>query len=98
MHRTFQTAIGIFNPEVVFFLGDLFDEGEWVKGPDFDKYVSRFESLFSVPEHIDIYVVPGNWQFMLLNIKMWCHFVGFFLCEQQDQLFIRRNAYFARWQ
>ncbi|OXA63821.1 Metallophosphoesterase 1 [Folsomia candida] len=60
MHRTFQTAIGIFNPEVVFFLGDLFDEGEWVKGPDFDKYVSRFESLFSVPEHIDIYVVPGN--------------------------------------
>lgn len=29
MERAFQTALGVLQPEVVFILGDIFDEGKW---------------------------------------------------------------------
>ncbi|CAG7837116.1 unnamed protein product [Allacma fusca] len=60
MHRAFQTAVGIFQPEVVFFLGDLFDEGMWVSDEAFQHYVDRFKHLFKVPDAIQVIVVPGN--------------------------------------
>jgi hypothetical protein len=36
MHRAFQTAITYFQPDVVFFLGDLFDEGKWCPPEEFE--------------------------------------------------------------
>ncbi|KAK6641142.1 hypothetical protein RUM44_012851 [Polyplax serrata] len=60
MYRAFQTAITIHQPEVVFILGDLFDEGQWCNEAQFQEYVSRFLSLFHVPDTIKLYVVPGN--------------------------------------
>lgn len=29
MERAFQTSLWLFKPEVVFILGDVFDEGKW---------------------------------------------------------------------
>lgn len=60
MHRAFQTAITLFNPEIVFMLGDIFDEGNWVNSSQFDDYHARFNRLFYVPETTRLYAVVGN--------------------------------------
>lgn len=60
MHRAFLSAIAIHQPDVVFILGDIFDEGEWVDDEYFRKYVLRFQHLFRTPEHIPVYSAVGN--------------------------------------
>lgn len=60
MYRAFQTAITIHRPEAVFILGDIFDEGQWSGAAEFDRYVARFHSIFSVPKKTRLYVVAGN--------------------------------------
>ncbi|XP_034942432.1 metallophosphoesterase 1 isoform X2 [Chelonus insularis] len=60
MYRAFQTAINLHRPEVIFVLGDLFDEGLWCGSAEFDAYVQRFNSLFAVPKDSHLYVVAGN--------------------------------------
>ncbi|XP_066143388.1 metallophosphoesterase 1 [Euwallacea fornicatus] len=60
MYRAFQTAITIHKPEQVFVLGDLLDEGLYSSKKEFDYYIARFNSLFSVPERTNMYVVVGN--------------------------------------
>ncbi|XP_063236655.1 metallophosphoesterase 1 isoform X2 [Bacillus rossius redtenbacheri] len=60
MYRAFQTVMSLHNPEVIFVLGDLFDEGLWCSEKEFAYYVKRFHSLFSVPEDTQLYVVVGN--------------------------------------
>ena len=35
MHRSFVSATQILNPDITFFLGDLFDEGKWASQQDF---------------------------------------------------------------
>ena len=57
MHRGFVTATQIFEPEVVFFLGDLFDEGKWSSSEEFSSTVQRFHSLFPFEPKI---VLVGN--------------------------------------
>ncbi|XP_055637439.1 metallophosphoesterase 1 homolog [Toxorhynchites rutilus septentrionalis] len=60
MHRTFQSAMTLFRPEVVFVLGDIFDEGNWVNQKDFDLYVERFRKLFHTPEGTQLHSIVGN--------------------------------------
>lgn len=60
MYRAFQTAITLHNPELVFVLGDLLDEGYFCSENEFNYYKERFYSLFKVPETITMYVVVGN--------------------------------------
>ncbi|KAJ8670565.1 hypothetical protein QAD02_001824 [Eretmocerus hayati] len=60
MYRAFQTAITIHKPDVVFILGDVFDEGQWSSSSEFQNYISRFKSIFFVPESTYRYVVAGN--------------------------------------
>ncbi|KAE9545799.1 hypothetical protein FO519_010989, partial [Halicephalobus sp. NKZ332] len=60
MRRCFQTAVSWLNPDAVFFLGDVFDEGQWATDDDFEVYSARFEELFSVPESTERFVVVGN--------------------------------------
>ncbi|CAH2067160.1 unnamed protein product, partial [Iphiclides podalirius] len=60
MHRAFQTAMTIHQPELVFVLGDLFDEGKWCSQHEFNDYVQRFFKLFEVPEGTIMYSVVGN--------------------------------------
>ena len=61
MHRAFQTAQTYFSPDLVVFLGDIFDEGNWVDTKQFDIYVQRFKTLFRVdPSQTEVRVVAGN--------------------------------------
>lgn len=60
MHRTFQSAITIHQPDVVFILGDIFDEGQWVDDAYFRSYVQRFQHIFRTPDHIPVYSAIGN--------------------------------------
>ena len=60
MKRSFQTALQIHQPDVVFILGDLFDEGKWVTDDEeWKMYVERAEELFNSPNS-PLYVVIGN--------------------------------------
>lgn len=60
MYRSFQTAISLHQPDVVFILGDVFDEGQWVNDDYFQSYLMRFYYLFQTPNHIKIYSAVGN--------------------------------------
>ncbi|ESN91680.1 hypothetical protein HELRODRAFT_189769 [Helobdella robusta] len=60
MERSFQTSMLVHDPDVVFILGDLFDEGKWCSDAEFQYYVNRFRSKFSTPERTRLYVVAGN--------------------------------------
>lgn len=60
MYRSFQTAITLHQPDVIFILGDVFDEGSWVNDAEYNEYVRRFNSIFKVPHKKKIYVVAGN--------------------------------------
>ncbi|XP_026757271.1 metallophosphoesterase 1 homolog [Galleria mellonella] len=60
MHRSFQTALTLHRPEVVFVLGDLFDEGKWCPEREFDEYVERFHKLFKVLDGTTMFAVVGN--------------------------------------
>ncbi|KAJ8929240.1 hypothetical protein NQ314_018119 [Rhamnusium bicolor] len=50
MYRSFQTAMILHKPDLVFVLGDLTDEGLFCSNAEFDYYVKRFYTLFQVPE------------------------------------------------
>ncbi|XP_076648617.1 per1-like protein PGAP5 [Halictus rubicundus] len=60
MYRAFQTMVALHKPDIIFVLGDLFDEGQWSSSSEFEQYVQRFHSLFSVPKNTHLYVVAGN--------------------------------------
>ncbi|XP_068621411.1 metallophosphoesterase 1-like [Battus philenor] len=60
MKRAFQAAITIHQPELVFVLGDLFDDGKWSSQNEFNDNVKKFYSVFKVPEEITLYSVVGN--------------------------------------
>lgn len=79
MHRAFQTAITYFQPDAVFFLGDLFDEGQWSSEAEFNVYLQRFRSLFRVDlKMTSVYVMAGN------------HDIGFhYIASQHPHLDLR---------
>ncbi|KYN37538.1 Metallophosphoesterase 1 [Trachymyrmex septentrionalis] len=60
MYRAFQTMMTLHRMDVVFILGDVFDEGKWCGSAEFEYYIKRFHSLFYVPKDTRIYVVAGN--------------------------------------
>uniref|UniRef100_G3MSF5 Metallophosphoesterase 1 homolog n=1 Tax=Amblyomma maculatum TaxID=34609 RepID=G3MSF5_AMBMU len=60
MHRTFQTSLALHRPEVVAFLGDIFDEGQWSNDDEFKAYMKRFWDLFYVPANVKVLVAVGN--------------------------------------
>ena len=46
--------------QVIFLLGDVFDEGQWVDEDGWNEYVRRFHSIFRRSESLPMVVVPGN--------------------------------------
>lgn len=46
MYRSFQTALHLFNPEFVFILGDILDEGEYASDEQYERYFKRFKGIF----------------------------------------------------
>ncbi|XP_042817273.1 metallophosphoesterase 1 isoform X3 [Panthera tigris] len=60
MERAFQTALWWLQPEVVFILGDIFDEGKWSSPQAWADDVERFQKIFRHPRHVLLKVVAGN--------------------------------------
>ncbi|XP_074196493.1 metallophosphoesterase 1 isoform X2 [Rhinolophus sinicus] len=60
MERAFQTALWLLQPEVVFILGDIFDEGKWSSSQAWADDVERFQKIFRHPHHVQLKVVVGN--------------------------------------
>ncbi|XP_072114889.1 metallophosphoesterase 1 isoform X1 [Mobula birostris] len=60
MERAFQTAMWLFEPDAVFILGDLFDEGKWSSPKDFKEDVRRFQIMFRHSTNTELFVVVGN--------------------------------------
>ncbi|XP_032008726.1 metallophosphoesterase 1 isoform X3 [Hylobates moloch] len=60
MERAFQTALWLLQPEVVFILGDIFDEGKWSTPEAWADDVERFQKMFTHPSHVQLKVVAGN--------------------------------------
>lgn len=61
MHRSFQSAVTIFRPEIIFILGDVFDEGKWVNDKQFQEYLGRYFRIFSTHgTDSKLYSIVGN--------------------------------------
>ncbi|XP_062933258.1 metallophosphoesterase 1 isoform X2 [Cynocephalus volans] len=60
MERAFQTALWWLQPDVVFILGDVFDEGKWSSPQAWADDVERFQRMFRHPSHVQLKVVAGN--------------------------------------
>ncbi|XP_053104726.1 metallophosphoesterase 1 isoform X2 [Hemicordylus capensis] len=60
MERAFQTALWLLQPEIVFILGDIFDEGKWSSPQAWLEDVRRFQKIFRHPAHIELIAVVGN--------------------------------------
>lgn len=60
MNRAFQTAITLFLPQLVFILGDVFDEGKWVGEKAFREYLQRYFQIFHTPPDVRLYSIVGN--------------------------------------
>ncbi|TGZ67931.1 hypothetical protein CRM22_004531 [Opisthorchis felineus] len=46
MRQAFQTALAILQPNLVFILGDIFDEGSWIGDADFLSHLERYHYIF----------------------------------------------------
>ncbi|KAM9458068.1 metallophosphoesterase 1-like isoform 2-T5 [Salvelinus alpinus] len=60
MERAFQTALALLRPEVVFILGDVFDEGKWSSPKNWEDDVCRFQKMFRHPRDTELVVLVGN--------------------------------------
>ncbi|XP_042119891.1 metallophosphoesterase 1 isoform X1 [Peromyscus maniculatus bairdii] len=60
MERAFQTALWLLRPEVVFILGDIFDEGKWSTAQAWADDVQRFQKMFRHGSHVQLKVIIGN--------------------------------------
>lgn len=60
MERAFQTALRLLQPEVIFILGDIFDEGKWSTAQAWADDVQRFQKMFRHGSHVQLKVVIGN--------------------------------------
>ena len=63
-------------PNVVVFLGDLLDEGSIASAEEYQRYVGRFWSIFSVPRNTKVREAQsGLWVGFLARLLMdWCFF------------------------
>ncbi|XP_071780439.1 metallophosphoesterase 1 [Centroberyx gerrardi] len=60
MERAFQTALWLLRPEIVFILGDIFDEGKWSSQKDWEDDVRRFHRMFRHSTDTELVVLVGN--------------------------------------
>ena len=51
LYRSFQSAIFLFEPNIIFFLGDITADGQWSSDHQWNKTVKHFRSLFSIPSN-----------------------------------------------
>uniref|UniRef100_A0A8D0H8B1 Metallophosphoesterase 1 n=1 Tax=Sphenodon punctatus TaxID=8508 RepID=A0A8D0H8B1_SPHPU len=60
MERAFQTALWLLQPDIVFILGDIFDEGKWSSSQAWSEDVKRFQKMFRHPSDTELVAIVGN--------------------------------------
>ncbi|KAM3842039.1 metallophosphoesterase 1 isoform 1-T2 [Vipera latastei] len=60
MERAFQSALWLLQPEIVFILGDIFDEGKWSSSQAWSDDVRRYQKIFWHPDHTEVFGIVGN--------------------------------------
>ncbi|NXU65360.1 MPPE1 Metallophosphoesterase, partial [Horornis vulcanius] len=60
MERSFQTALWLLQPDIVFILGDVFDEGKWSSPQAWADDVRRFRKMFKHSDFTELVVIAGN--------------------------------------
>ncbi|TRZ21822.1 hypothetical protein HGM15179_005305 [Zosterops borbonicus] len=60
MERSFQTALWLLQPDIVFILGDVFDEGKWSSPQAWADDVRRFGKMFRHSVSTELVVIAGN--------------------------------------
>ncbi|CAB1326905.1 unnamed protein product [Coregonus sp. 'balchen'] len=90
MERAFQTALTLLRPEVVFILGDVFDEGKWSSPKNWEDDVHRFQKTFRHPSDTELVVLVGNhdvgfhYDFLLVN-SVALHGDGCPICQSVEK-------------
>lgn len=94
MSRAFQTAVYLHEPDVIFFLGDLFDEGDMVNHYEFAEFARRFKSLFQTLPSVPVLSAVGNHD-VGFHYKYICFYkiISTFLTSTYN-CFLRMNHYF----
>lgn len=60
MRQAFQTSMRVYAPDIVVFLGDLFDEASFSSDEVFEDAMRDFEKVFHLCPSQDRIVIPGN--------------------------------------
>nr|XP_046214168.1 metallophosphoesterase 1-like isoform X2 [Oncorhynchus gorbuscha] len=90
MEQAFQTALALLRPEVVFILGDVFDEGKWSSPKNWEDDVCRFQKMFRHPSDTELVVLVGNhdigfhYDFLLVN-SVALHGDGCPICQSVEK-------------
>lgn len=69
VQRTFRRALNHVKPDVIIFLGDIFDEGSISTSEEYERYMKRFKRIFHQP-HPSIPVSINKYSFQL-RINRW---------------------------
>lgn len=60
LYQSFQSAQLIFEPDLIFFVGDVTADGELCSDREWNAAVQRFRSIFALSPGRVSYVLPGN--------------------------------------
>ncbi|VDD97274.1 unnamed protein product [Enterobius vermicularis] len=60
LKKGFSRVLRVASPDVVVFLGDLFDEGTQMTDQEFEWTLERFNKIFDMPRDIQKLYVPGD--------------------------------------
>lgn len=65
LEKTYSTVVNHLKPDVIIFLGDLFDEGSIANNEQFSRYLTRFFNIFTtgfpiIVSNIYIYKLKRN--------------------------------------
>ncbi|XP_027875687.1 metallophosphoesterase 1 isoform X2 [Xiphophorus couchianus] len=94
MERAFQTALWLLKPEIVFILGDIFDEGKWSSQKHWEDDVRRFHRMFRHSSDTELVVLVGNhdigfhYDFLLVN-SVALHGDGCPICQSVEKDLIK---------
>ncbi|KAG1659909.1 Metallophosphoesterase 1 [Nymphon striatum] len=60
LEKTFYAARKHFNPDLIIFLGDIFDQGFKASNEQFKCYIQRFSNLYKIQELEKVAIIPGD--------------------------------------
>jgi len=60
IYRSFQSAYFLFEPDLIFLIGDVTNDGDRCSDDEWNETISRFHSIFFTGSTPKLYVLPGN--------------------------------------